>query len=110
MRIVVDIGHPAHVHLFKNFVWEMERRGHELLATARNKETTSDLLDKLGIKYVKIGKSKKNNACEVVEIFRIDYKLYKIAKKIKPNVLIGATTNVDVTHMSKLQGDVNGFV
>jgi len=27
MKIVVDLGHPAQVHLFKNFVWEMEKKG-----------------------------------------------------------------------------------
>ena len=24
-KILVDIGHPAHVHFFKNFIWEMEK-------------------------------------------------------------------------------------
>ena len=26
MRIVVDINHPAHVHYFKNFIWEMQKK------------------------------------------------------------------------------------
>jgi hypothetical protein len=30
MKIVVDINHPAHVHFFKNFIWEMEERGHQV--------------------------------------------------------------------------------
>ena len=38
MRILIDIGHPAHVHIFKNFAHEMEKRGHELLFTCRDKE------------------------------------------------------------------------
>ncbi len=38
MRILVDIGHPAHVHFFKNFIWEMEKRGHEFIVTARDKD------------------------------------------------------------------------
>ena len=29
MKIVVNMGHPAHVHFFKNFIWKMERNGHE---------------------------------------------------------------------------------
>jgi len=28
MRILIDIGHPRHVHLLKNFILKMEARGH----------------------------------------------------------------------------------
>lgn len=66
MRIVVDIGHPADVHLFKNVIQILKANGHDVLVTARNKEITLDLMYKLGIKYVKIGESKKNNVREAV--------------------------------------------
>ena len=52
MRILVDINHPAHVHLFKNLIWLLQRRGHHVRVTARQKDVTCDLLDALGIKYV----------------------------------------------------------
>jgi len=29
MRIVVDINHPAQVHYFKNFIWEMGKKEKE---------------------------------------------------------------------------------
>lgn len=48
MRLLVDIGHPAHVHLFKNFMWEMERKGHEVLITATEKDIALKLLDNYG--------------------------------------------------------------
>ena len=28
--ILIDIGHPAHVHLFRCFIGEMESRGHKV--------------------------------------------------------------------------------
>ncbi|WP_274925696.1 hypothetical protein [Methanogenium marinum] len=31
------MGHPAHVHLFRNFISEMQNRGHEFLVTARKR-------------------------------------------------------------------------
>ena len=52
MRILIDIGHPAHVHLFKNFAHEMEKRGHELLFTCRDKEFEIALLEYNKLKYV----------------------------------------------------------
>jgi hypothetical protein len=38
MKILIDIGHPAHVHFFKNAIRELEGRGHEVKVTARDKE------------------------------------------------------------------------
>ena len=35
MNLLIDIGHPAHVHLFRNFYREMREKGHNVLVTAR---------------------------------------------------------------------------
>jgi predicted glycosyltransferase len=101
MKILFDINHPAHVHQFKNAIQILKANGHEVLVTARNKEITYNLLNDLGIKYAEAGESKKNNVSKAVEMFRIDYKLYKIAKEFNPDVLIGGSTNVYVTQISK---------
>jgi predicted glycosyltransferase len=66
MRIVVDIGHPAHVHLFKNFVWEMQKRGHEILITASKKEVSLRLLDAYGFDYIPLGSYGSSNGLENV--------------------------------------------
>ena len=44
MRILIDIGHPAHVHYFKNFNVQMKSKGHTILFVARDKEVTIELL------------------------------------------------------------------
>ncbi len=40
MKIVVSVNHPGHVHghvhLFKNFIWTMQKKGHEILALIIN--------------------------------------------------------------------------
>ena len=59
MNIVVDINHPGHVHFFKNFIWEMEKKGHEILITAVDKDQTFSLLNKYGFNYKGMGKHKK---------------------------------------------------
>jgi len=37
MKIVTDIGHPAHVHYFKHFIKEMTDNGHEIMCFARER-------------------------------------------------------------------------
>ena len=59
MKILFDIGHPAHVHLFRNAVNILEKKGHELKITARDKDIALDLLNNYGFSYEVIGTNKK---------------------------------------------------
>lgn len=59
-RILVDINHPAHVHLFKYFIKEMEKAGHEVFVTAKNAKSITDLLKLYQIKYSQVGAKKDN--------------------------------------------------
>ena len=38
MRLLIDMGHPAHVHFFKHAIRVLEGRGHEVKVTARDKD------------------------------------------------------------------------
>jgi hypothetical protein len=51
VRVVIDILHPAHVHVFRHFMSEMEKRGHDVLVYSRHKDVTVDLLDAFGIHH-----------------------------------------------------------
>ena len=51
MRILVDIGHPGHVHFYKHVIWKLREHGHEILIAARDKDITLNLLNDLGFSY-----------------------------------------------------------
>lgn len=72
MRVLIDIGHPAHFHLFKHFAWKMEEKGHKILFTCRDKEfviyllkSIKILLEKLKKKYLIIGMIIYMMTCEL---------------------------------------------
>jgi uncharacterized protein len=56
--ILVDINHPAHVHLFKHFIYEMKKKGYRVLVTAKEVKVIMHLLEVYGIDYIKAGKKK----------------------------------------------------
>ncbi len=56
MTILFDINHPAHVHYFKNVIYELKKRGDEVLVVARNKEIEHELLQKYDIDFFNRGK------------------------------------------------------
>jgi len=102
-KILFDIGHPADVHFFKNLVWEMEKRGHEVIITARKKESTFELLDYYNFDFIDLGENKKGLFKKAIGLVQTDYKLYRISKKFKPDVLTGFASPY-ITHVAKMIG------
>jgi len=90
MRILIDIGHPAHVHYFKNFIWIMESKGHSFTIVARNKEVVFDLLNFYKFPYLNRGKGKKGLLGKLLYTFSADMFLLKKALKTKPDVFLSA--------------------
>lgn len=104
MRIVVDINHPANVHYFKNFIWEMQKKGHDILITASEKEISYNLLDKYGFSYVKIGTYGTSILEKLVKIPILDLKMYQAVKKFKPDLFLGFGS-IRAAHVAKLLGN-----
>ena len=89
MKVLIDIGHPAHVHLFKHMIGNLERAGHEVNITARKKEVTLNLLNAYGLNYFDLGEHYTNTFSKAYGMIKRDYKLYRITKKFKPDILVG---------------------
>ena len=103
MKILIDIGHPAHVHYFKNFIWEMEKKGHEFLITARNRGIIFDLLKTYNFDYIDRGSGSTNMLGKILYMPKAKLIIYKIAKKFNPDLFL-STRSIYVSHISKLLG------
>ena len=88
MKILIDIGHPSHVHYFKNFIRTMQKRGHKFLVTARDKEVTFDLLRKYGIRFVNRGAGGKRLVSKLLYLMKADIILYRQSLRFKPDFFL----------------------
>lgn len=88
MKILIDIGHPAHVHYFRNFIKIMESKGHNFLIIARDKEVTFNLLKAYNIPFISRGKGGKGILGKLIYIYKGDYVIYKAAKAFKPDIFL----------------------
>jgi predicted glycosyltransferase len=88
MRILIDIGHPAHVHYFRNFIKRMELAGHEFMVSARDKEVTHKLLDEYSIPYFNRGKGKNGLVGKILYMLVADFRLLRRTRKFKPDVYL----------------------
>lgn len=89
MKIVVDIGHPAQVHFFKNFIWEMQKKGHKFLLTASEKEVAIGLLNALGFEYVNMGSYGSTLLQKILSVPLMNLKMYKAVKDMEPDLFLG---------------------
>jgi predicted glycosyltransferase len=88
MRILIDIGHPGHVHLFKNFAFKMIEKGHSILFTCTEKEYESYLLKHYGFNYVVLGKRFKSIPGKIYGLLKFDLKLLSVARIFKPTIFL----------------------
>lgn len=88
MKILVDITHPAHVHLFKHAIWHWQKAGQEVIITARKKDIAIDLLNEYGFDYIHLGQQGRGLSGLFRELIIRDIKLYRIVRREKPDVMI----------------------
>jgi predicted glycosyltransferase len=88
MKILIDIGHPATVHFFKNYAWEMIKRGNQVLFTSRDKDVAVNLLRHYKFDYKSFGKFKKGFIGKILSIMKFDLQLIKTAIKAKPDIIL----------------------
>lgn len=88
MKILIDIGHPAHVHYFKNFYKLMSEKGHEFLITARKKEVSHELLNSYGIPFIDRGTGSNSMAGKFGYLPKANWILFKQALRFKPDLFM----------------------
>lgn len=89
MRILADLLHPAHVHVFKNYLRLAMARGDQVAITARRKEVTTQLLDAYGFDYEVLSSRREGTVGLATEWATRTPKLGRVARRFKPDVMIG---------------------
>lgn len=88
MKALIDIGHPAHVHLFKHFAHEMINKGHRVYFTCRDRKHIITLLNHEGFQFICFGKNYKTASGKLWGLFYFTWKLYLVIRKIKPDIFL----------------------
>lgn len=88
MRIIFDIGHPGHVHLFKNVAHLLAQEGSEVLFTARQKEFETELIRAEGFPLKSFGKHYKKLSGKLWGMLKFDVQMVACAMKFKPDLFV----------------------
>ena len=88
MKIIIDIGHPGHVHLFKNFAWQMQDNGHKVFFTCRQKEFEIELLEAANFDYKCFGRHYSTTYGKLFGLIKFNIQMLIIALKFKPDLFL----------------------
>lgn len=103
MKVLFDLTHPAHVHLFKNTIWQFETEDVETRVMSREKDLTTDLLDLYDIDHTIIS-SKGDRAHALASEWLVRaLRLSLIALSFDPDVIV-SRFNPAAAHAGKISG------
>lgn len=89
MKVLFDIVHPAHVHFYKNIIWGLKKRGHQITIVARDKDVTCALLNHYGFNYTSIGLSgHKTLFGQFCELMNRNWAIFCISRNFEPDVIL----------------------
>lgn len=101
MRVIVEIGHPAHVHHFKHMILELEKRQCTVKIVARKKDITLELLEAYGFDFDVIGVNYNNIIQKAYGLIKNDFKLLAISRRFKPDIFV-SRASPHSAHVSKI--------
>ncbi|MCA9913684.1 MAG: DUF354 domain-containing protein [Anaerolineae bacterium] len=87
-NILIDVGHPAHVHLFRGAARDWEQQGHQILFTALDREVVVNLLDAYQLPYRVTYRRRKGKLALVRELLLRTLATYRIARQFRPGLFI----------------------
>jgi hypothetical protein len=101
MNILIDIGHPAHVHLFKCLAKALTCDGHQLFYSVREIPVAQRLMNYFGMKpYLDLGKKKDGLLGKAGTVVSQDVRLLRFVKK--NSIDIGISSGLVLSHVSRL--------
>jgi predicted glycosyltransferase len=102
LNVLVDINHPAHVHLFKHAIWKLRNQGHNVEITAREKDITLELLSAYDFEYTTLSNKRSGFPGLAIEYAERLTKMFWVTRSFDPDVFVGL--NPAISHVSSVLG------
>lgn len=100
MNILFDIGHPAHVHYYRNLAVLLGDKGHRVFWTTKPVKSAIDLLEAYNFEFKVLPRKRDNIAGKI--FLQLFYDLIVLTFCLKKNIDIAIGTSVTVAHVSRL--------
>jgi predicted glycosyltransferase len=98
------LGHPAHYHMFKNTIAELNQQGVRTTIMVKTKDVLTDLLDASGLQYINtLPQGRNDGIVGIIESLWVKTSvLFRFAKQNRPDLMLG--TSAEIAWVGKLLG------
>ncbi len=97
MKLLFDLNHPAHVHLFRNLIKQVCENGGQVLAATRDKDVTVSLCQSYGIPQIVLSRVYSGRFFSGVwEVLKRTLGLLWTALKFRPDALLGTSMSIGI--------------
>jgi hypothetical protein len=103
LRVLFDLLHPVDVHFFKDVVRRLLADGHRVLVTSRPKDETEELLERLGVEFVRLSPRGRGLVGMGAELLWRTGRLLALARRFRPDVMV-AKTGISIAWAGRLLG------
>ena len=96
MKYLFYLGHPAHFHLFKLTIRNLQNSGHTVSVLIKKKDILEELLQRCGMDYENIlpeGR-KDSKAGIALGVLKRDWRLFRYCLANRPDLLAGTSTEI----------------
>ena len=101
MNILIDIGHPGHVHLLHGVAEELKRHGHTLHYSVRDIPVAKRLMERYGMTpWIDLGGKKDSLVGKAKTVFSQDIQLLWYVQH--NHIGLGLSSGLVLSHVSKL--------
>jgi uncharacterized protein len=98
VNILIDIGHPAHVHYYRNLASALEAGGHRVFWSVKDIPVARRLLDFYGFRYTVLPRKSDRLSGKALNQLLYDARLFRFCRVHKIDLALG--TSVSVAHVS----------
>ncbi len=103
MNILVDIGHPGHVHLLRHTAERLADNGHKVFYSVRDIPVAIRLMEQYGMTpYLNLGEKKDSLWGKAQTVLHQDIELLKFVRH--NNIDIGLSSGIVLSHVAQLTG------
>lgn len=101
MNILIDIGHPGHVHLLHGVADELKIHGHKVYYAVRDIPVAKRLMEHYGMMpWIDLGGKKDSLMGKARTVLRQDVQLLRFVRR--NHIDIGLSSGIVLSHVSKL--------
>ena len=101
MKLLIDIGHPGHVHLLHGVAEEMKQRGHEVFYSVRDIPVAKRLMEYYGmIPWIDLGGKKDSLWGKAQTVLHQDLQLLQFVRR--NHIDLGLSSGLVLSHISRL--------